>query len=113
MKFTEKLNNLFEVQKIMNEDMGLSLFYFTHPDCGVCGVIKPKIEELLDKYPEIKGYNCSLADDPEIAGQLTLYSVPMLLLYIEGKEVLREGKFIVMDMIEPKIERLVEIYSRM
>ena len=109
MKFTKKLKSLDEVQATINENRGLALFYFTHPDCGVCGVIKPKIEKLLDKYPEIKGYNSSLADDPKIAGQLTLYSVPALLLYMENKEVLREGKYIVMDVLEPKIKRLVEI----
>lgn len=111
MSFKRKLNNFSEIQEIIDKKEGMSLFYFSHPDCGVCSVIKPKIEDYLSRNPLITGYNSSLDDDPMIAGQLTIYSLPMVLIYVNGQEILREGKFIVMDVLEPRIQRLMDNFG--
>ncbi|OQY31875.1 MAG: hypothetical protein B6241_12905 [Spirochaetaceae bacterium 4572_59] len=111
MAFKEKLKSFSEIQKVIDKKDGMTLFYFTHPDCAVCSVIKPKIEEFLREHSRISGYHSSLDDDPMIAGQLTIYSIPMVLIYMEGREILREGKFIVMDVLEPKIQRLMDNFG--
>lgn len=111
MVFLEKLKSFSEIQEIIDRKKGITLFYFSHPDCGVCSVIKPKIEDFLSRTPGISGYNSSLNDDPMIAGQLTIYSLPMVLIYAEGREVLREGRFVVMDVLEPKIRRLMDNFG--
>jgi len=107
MAFYNKLHSYNEIESVIQEENGLALFYFSSPDCGVCSVIKPKIQDLLKRYPVIRGYDINLKDDPLISGQLSLYSLPAVLVFSEGREVLREARFIVMDLLEPKITRLL------
>lgn len=111
MSFKRKLTRFSAIQEIIDKKEGITLFYFSSPDCGVCSVIKPKIEEYLSRNPRITGYNSSIDDDPMISGQLTIYSLPMVLIYANGQEILREGKFIVMDVLEPKIQRLMDNFG--
>lgn len=47
-------------------------------------------------------------DVPEVAGQFTVFTVPALLLFVEGKETIREARFVVMDDLHDKFTRVVE-----
>ena len=109
MGFIKSITAYKELQDILHSEEEFLLIYFTIPACGVCTVIRPVIEAFLSRYPQIKGYSCNLEDDPLIAGQLTLHSAPMILAFFKGKEVFREGRFIVMEKIEQSLLRILEI----
>jgi hypothetical protein len=90
----------------------VNLIYFSRSDCGVCEAVKPNVAALLDRYPQINGCDCSLDEDPVIAGQLSLYNVPVILIYRNSRELLRIGRFIVMSELEPQIQRLLENFGK-
>ena len=89
MAFIKTLTTFQDIQDMINTENEINLIYFSRHDCGVCHAVKPNVEVLLDKYPQIKSYDCSLDTDPMIAGQYSLYIVPVILVFVNSREVLR------------------------
>ncbi len=112
MGFIKTLKTFQDVQDVISTEDEVNLMYFSRHDCGVCHAVKPNVEALLEKYPQVKGYDCYLETDPMIAGQYSLYNVPVILIFVNSREVLREGRFIVMDVLEPKLERILTSFGK-
>ena len=86
------------------------LFYFSTPDCSVCKVLKPKLEELLNtKFPKISFQYVDLSKDREIAAQNSIFTVPTILICFEGKEFLRRSRNFSMDVLSEELSRPYEM----
>ena len=81
------------------------LVYFGSEDCGVCVDLKPKIVELLEKYPKIKTIYVDMKKSHNIGISYNFFTMPGLLLFVEGKESLREARHISIDELEMKMSR--------
>lgn len=86
----------------------LAFLYISREDCGVCHAVKPQVQNMLEEFPEIHPVQVSADDVPEVAGEFIVFSVPALLLFAEGKEMVREARFVVMDDLHDKFERIVK-----
>jgi len=87
------------------------MVYFSGNDCGVCQVLKPKIEVLFnDKFPKVKQIYISAEEFRQSAAQCNVLSIPTLLVYFEGKEFLRESRLISVPGVEGKISRTYELF---
>lgn len=88
------------------ESTPMVLIYFSHDTCNVCKVLKPKVEELLsNQFPKIKQLYCNVENSPEIAASLTVFAVPTLLVWIEGKETYRLSRNIGLLELEKTLKR--------
>ena len=74
------------------------ILYFSTPNCMVCEIMKPKVLEALQDY-DTDLIDIDAAEYPEIAGQHRVFAAPTVLVFYEGKEVLRESRFIDIDKI--------------
>ncbi len=101
------MKTITDFENIIHErdSEGMVLFYFSRPSCGVCSAIKPKVISMMEDYPEVRTYYVNLDEVPEAAGQLSVMTIPAILAYADGKEVLREARYISMDDLEEKISR--------
>lgn len=82
------------------------LFYFSFPTCGVCKSIQPKIIRLVQEhFPLMPMYYVDIEKIPEASGQLSVYAVPAILVYFEGKELIREARNFGIDELGAKIDR--------
>jgi thioredoxin-like negative regulator of GroEL len=82
------------------------LFYFSHEQCSVCKVLKPKIKELLEnRFPQMPMFYCDTIEQPEVAAQNRIFAVPTLLVFFEGKETLRFSRNIGVGELEQAISR--------
>lgn len=95
-----------EIDNLINENI-ITVIYFTGTSCGACEVIKKKIEEILEGYPNVNCYEINGEENVDIAARYGVFSLPILLLFIEGKETIRVGRNI--DFLE--FERSVERYN--
>ena len=86
----------------------LTFVYISKENCGICHVIQPQVQEMLTEFPAIKPIQVSADDIPEVASQFTVFTVPALLLFVEVKEVIREARFVVMEELHRKFQRVVE-----
>jgi len=81
-------------------------FYLSIDECNVCKVLKPKLIDLItQEYPNIKFSYVDLNKSKEISGQLSVFSVPTILFFFDGKEVIRESRNINLEELRFKIER--------
>jgi thiol-disulfide isomerase/thioredoxin len=92
------------IEKLINNNE-MVLIYFGSESCGVCGVMKPKVEEILKNYPSIKNIEVNVEKSKKIAALYNIFTIPGILVYIEGKEIIREVRHISLQDINSKIER--------
>lgn len=81
------------------------LVYFGSKTCGVCVDMKPKVEEMLKKYPKIKSIYVDVEKSHKIAVSYGFFTIPALLLFVEGKETIREARHISIMDIDNRVSR--------
>jgi len=82
------------------------LVYFSTPECNVCKVLKPKVQELLSaRYPGLQFVYSDVAREPDIAAQMGVLAVPTLVLYFDGRESGRFVRNFSIGELEAAIER--------
>lgn len=87
-----------------------SFVYISRQDCGVCHAVLPQVRDMLTAYPEVHLIKVDADKIPAVAGAFSVFTVPALLLFIEGKEMVRKARFVVMNELEQQIAQLVENY---
>ena len=80
--------------------------YFTAPDCGVCKVVRPGLMEMMrGEFPRLRWLEVDAASRRDIAGQYRVFSVPTLLVFMDGREVLRRARHLGVGAIRRELER--------
>ena len=96
----------FERYNEVIEKEDAALFYFSHEQCNVCKVLKPKVAEMLtSEFTEMKMYYCDTKKSPELAAQNSIFAVPTLLIYFGGRESIRKSRNIGINELREHIER--------
>ena len=81
-------------------------FYLSTAGCNVCKVLKPKVIEMLEvDFPKISFCYVDLNEAKEISGQLSIFSVPTILVYFEGKETIRASRNMHIEELREQIDR--------
>ncbi|PKQ65571.1 hypothetical protein BZG02_00780 [Labilibaculum filiforme] len=84
--------------------------YFSAPSCGVCEALSPKLRGMMqEQFPKLKAFYIDSSLQPEFAAQLGLYTNPGILVYLDGKEVLRRSRSIGVSQVEEEIRRTYEL----
>ena len=85
----------------------IELLYFTGKTCTVCQVLKPKLLEAVHKnFPQVKIRVVDIEEDPELAGQSMVFTLPVVILNLDDKEMFRFARsFAVYEVLE-KLELL-------
>lgn len=82
------------------------LVYFSHEQCNVCKVLKPKIESLItSQYPGIQMRYADTLLHPEIAAQHAVFAVPTIMVWFQGKETFRFSRNIGLTEFENALNR--------
>jgi thioredoxin-like negative regulator of GroEL len=91
-------------EKIKEHEM--VLFYFSHEECSVCKVLKPKVYKMVqDEFPRLQMYYVNIIDLPEISGQQSIFAVPTIVVHVQGKEFHRESRNISVGKLKNIIDR--------
>jgi len=81
-------------------------FYLSTRECNVCKVLKPKVIEMIESdFTEINFCYVDLNEAKEISGQLSVFSVPTILVYFESKETIRVSRNVHLEELRDQIER--------
>ncbi|MGX7150340.1 thioredoxin family protein [Enterococcus ureasiticus] len=103
----KKLQTIQEVLTFINETH-LAFLYVSQENCSVCHALRPKLTELLKHYPKIKLREVEADKVKAISAEYLIFSAPTLLFFVDGKEYLREGKFVQFKKLANSIE---QVYS--
>lgn len=87
------------------ENNQMTVLIASTKDCSVCTAIKPRITQILNQYKKVKGIYIGIDSLPEASGEFMIFTVPTIILLIEGKEVHRESRFIDFKRLEFELTR--------
>lgn len=107
MKKFERLCSLQEVNQFIKEN-SLAFLYISREDCSVCHSLLPQIRNLLADYPKIKLALIQADEIEAVAGAFLVFTVPAMLLFWEGKEVVREARFVHLDALKSKLQKVYQ-----
>jgi thiol-disulfide isomerase/thioredoxin len=99
-----------DYEKIKSERF--SFVYLHKQGCSVCNVMLPKIKELSERYDGASFYSIDLMKHEEAVGEFLVFSIPALIVFSQGKELLREARFFNIDDIKKRLDRYYNLSSR-
>jgi thioredoxin 1 len=53
--------------------------------CGPCKMLSPVVDQIAEENPDIKVGKINVDDEPELAGQFGVMSIPTLLVFKDGQ----------------------------
>lgn len=94
-----------EFESIISNKTGV-LVYFSHEKCSVCKTLKPKIDEYFaTNFPKIECIYVNIEKLPELAAKYSVFTVPVILVFFEGKETYRKARNVGVQEIAELVAR--------
>ena len=88
-----------EIRNIIAENMKVVLF-IGDAICSSSGALSNKLEALSKKHKDVVFLQTVLAAMPALAGEYMVFTAPALIVFKDGKEVFREGRFLEFEKLE-------------
>ena len=81
----------------------LVVIHIMRDHCSVCHAVLPQIAGIVNEFPDVPLGVINQSELEEIAGELSIFTVPVDLIYFNGKEMHRQGRFIDMKQFEHQL----------
>lgn len=69
------------------EAKGTVLIDFWASWCGPCRMLSPIVDQVAEEHPDIKVGKINVDEEPELASQFDVMSIPMLAVFKDGQKV--------------------------
>ncbi len=92
-----------EITKIIKENEKVLLFVADHA-CTTAQALDQKIEEFVADHQEVIGIRTNLKAAPTLPSVYMVLTAPTVVLFKEGREVFREGRFLQFEELEAAIK---------
>ena len=73
-------------QEVLNSEKPVLLDFWA-PWCGPCRLMSPILDQLAEENEDIKVAKVNVDEEPELAGQFRVYSIPTLAVLKDGQMV--------------------------
>jgi thiol-disulfide isomerase/thioredoxin len=94
------------------DDNPLVLAYFSGENCSVCNTLRPKVEMLVEQqFPSVKYIEIKSEQAPYITAKYSVFSIPVIMLFVEGRDYIREARNISLDELSKKMDKIVTLYE--
>lgn len=94
-------------QAICNEK--ILIVQFGSAACAPCHSIRNKIEAWCDAVKNVSSLYIPVETFSELAAQSSVFAVPTILVYVEGKLTVRESGYFGLDSILQRVQRYREL----
>lgn len=92
--------------------MNLEVKYFTQLGCSVCVDLKPRLRQAIESVlPEVQWTEINASENPEIAAQHNVFTVPVVIIFAEGREHDRFVRVFPVDEVVQKVSRLYQLLN--
>lgn len=82
------------------------MLYFSAPTCNVCHALKPKlVDAVTSEFPNFAIESIDISETPEIASHFTVFTIPTVLVFFEGREFLRKSRHMSIAEVTDAIRR--------
>lgn len=104
----EKVYDINQLNEQVSQE-GLTMVYFGQPNCSVCHGLKPQVEKKLAEFSEdVTFLEVNTFDIPEVSGKYQVMTVPVILLFLDGREYLRKARFVPIEELYKDIKKIVD-----
>lgn len=87
---------------------GLHVLFVSQPDCAVCTALLPKVEAAVAAHPPATLAYVDASVVTEVASELSVLTVPVVAVYLDGHEVHRQARFVRLAELESGLARFAE-----
>ncbi len=87
------------------------ILQFGTESCAPCSAIKQRIDAWCRDYPEVQARYVPLEDFPELGAEYGIFSVPTILVFVQGKVTIRESGYFSLDEILQRTERYIQLLN--
>lgn len=103
------MQTIENINEIIKENLAVML-YFSAPTCNVCHALKPKLLEAIDNnFGKFEVVSIDTSIDQEIAAHFSVFAIPTVLVFLDGREFLRKSRHMSIDEVVREIQRPYEI----
>jgi len=97
---------LENIKDTIKNQMAVAL-YFKGTHCSVCEVLEPKIKRMLvENFSEFSFHSFNAADNiAKLAAHYGVFNAPTLILFLNGREIIRTGKSTSIGLLSAQLER--------
>ena len=85
------------------------LVQFGSAACAPCRAIHSRLDSWLTCHPAAQGVYIPLAQFPQLAAQNQVFTVPTVLVYVEGRCTLRESGYFSLDGLLMQVQRYLDL----
>lgn len=103
----KEAQSLEELQTFVKEK-DLALLYLYGKNCSVCHAVLPQIKPIIESYPEIESMQADVQKLQSIAGEYTVFTIPVVLLFVNGQEVMRFARFIERNKVNEQLKKITD-----
>jgi thioredoxin-like negative regulator of GroEL len=87
-----------------------TILYFWNASCSVCGPLYKKLKHLVeDEFPNLTIQKIDIANHPDLRAKYQVFSSPLVLLLLDGKEYLRSSGNVSLHELRQKIQRIYQL----
>lgn len=104
----DKIKNMEEIKEFISNNQ-MSLLFIKTVQCGVCDAVLAQSEDVLERFPKIHSILVSLEETPQVSGEYLVFTAPTLIMFLKGKEMFRESRFVVFSEFERKLQQIYEV----
>ncbi len=97
------LKSITEINEVINKE--LALIIVKGKNCSVCVSVALQLET---RFSNIPLYSIDFDEVKVFAGQYLIFSIPTVLIFSHGKELIREVRFIDFSKLERSIKNILE-----
>jgi len=103
------MQTLNDIENIIRETPAAAL-YFSAPTCNVCHALKPKlVDAITSNFDALEIVSIDISESPEIASHYSVFAIPTLLVFLDGREFLRKSRHMSVGEVVEAIRRPYEI----
>ena len=102
-----KLDSIDAIKDFIRENKFV-MVYFSSDGCNVCENILPRLEEILKKHSKVMSAHVEVQNLPSVASVCGVFTIPTIIIFLEGKEILRQARFINFLELGEQIQRFTE-----
>ncbi|MCB2305121.1 thioredoxin family protein [Clostridium estertheticum] len=103
----KNLNSIDDIKDFIKENKFVML-YFSSDGCSVCDDVLPRVEELLKKQIKVVSGHVEIQNIPSVASVFGIFTIPSVIIFLEGKEIVRQARYINFLELKEKIQRFSE-----
>lgn len=107
----QELHSLNEFHSFIEENR-LVVIHVMRDNCSVCHAVLPQVEDLVKDYVGVAFGIINQSKVEDIAGELSIYTVPVDIIFMDGKEMHRQGRFIDMQQLEKQLTLMYESLNK-